>query len=129
VDDPAAGHHPVDLARDDGDGRAEAVAMHDLAGVEVGQRREPDVWVGADVDSLAGREGGRAHAVEEDEGPDITSLVEGQNTADGEAAEVLRARIDDERDEVGVRLETGDVFVGHRGNVMRPDACVTSLPG
>src|SRR5690606_29289456 len=70
VHDAAAGGHPVHLAGLDGLHAAQAVAVQDLPFEEVGDGREPDVRMRADVETLAGREDRRAHLVEEHERPD-----------------------------------------------------------
>ena len=68
--DPPSGGHPVHVARSDRLQRAEAVAMDDLPGEQVGHGGEPDVRVRTDVQSPAGRERRRPHPVEEDERAD-----------------------------------------------------------
>ena len=89
VDDAAARDHPVHRARPDRLHRAEAVAVQDLALVEVGERGEPDMRVRAHVEAAAGAERGRTDVVEEDERPDHPPLDLRKHAADGEAAEIL----------------------------------------
>ena len=97
VRDAAAGDHPVDLVGLDGLLHADAVAMHDLAGEQIGDRGEPDVRVRAHVDGLRDtrREGHRADVVEEDERADHVPARERQHAPDFEAAEVAAALVDD----------------------------------
>ena len=96
--DAAPGRHPVDLARPDGDGAAEAVAVHDLAGKQERHGGEPDMRMRAHVEPLAAAELDRAHLVEKDEGSDHAALRRGQGAAHLKAAEVARARHDHLRD-------------------------------
>ena len=44
--------------------------MKDLSLEEIGHGREPDVWMGPDVDSLTSTEDRGAHLIEERERPD-----------------------------------------------------------
>ena len=74
--------------------------MHDLAGEQIGDGREPDMRMRPHVDALAGAEFRRAHVVEEDERPDHAALRRGQRAADREAAEVAGARDDHALDRV-----------------------------
>ena len=84
---------------------AQAVAMEHLALEQVGDGGEPDVRVRAHVDAVADQELGRAHLVEEDEGPDHLLLRGGQRAAHLEAAEVAGTRHDHVLDGVaGVRV-------------------------
>lgn len=62
---------------------------------------EPDMRVGAHVESLARRKNRRSQMVEEHEWPDIPARMERQHAADGKAAEVALARIDDQGDSFG----------------------------
>src|SRR3546814_1526446 len=66
VGDALARGHPVDLARPDRLLRADAVAMHDLAVEQVGDRREPDMRVRQDVQLVgdAGRQVDRPRSEE-----------------------------------------------------------------
>ena len=73
--DAAPGRHQIDLARTDGERRAQAVAMEHLALEQVGDRGEADVRMRPHVDALADQELGRPHLVEEDEGPDHLLLA------------------------------------------------------
>ena len=98
--DAAAGGHQVQRAGRDGDLRAQAVAVHDLALEQVGRGGEADMRVRADVDALADDEVGRAHLVPEDEGADHLPPRRGQGAADLEPAEVAGAGDDDGLDGV-----------------------------
>jgi hypothetical protein len=103
VNDAAPGRHPVDRARPDRLHRAEAVAVQDLAVEEIGHGGEADMGVRPHVEAGAGPQGGRAHLVEEDEGPDHAPLRRGQHPPHLEAvAEIAGAR-DDHRVEGRVR--------------------------
>src|SRR5262245_6815193 len=66
--DAATGRHPIDLARNDRLLGPDAIAMHDLALEQIGDRGQADMRVGTNVDLLAdaGRELDRSHMVEED---------------------------------------------------------------
>ncbi len=75
--------------------------MHDLALEQVGDRRQADVRVRADVDPHARGEARRAHVVEEDEGADHAMGVEGQDAPHLESAQVLAPGVDDEVDHAG----------------------------
>ena len=96
--DAAAGGHQVDVARMNGLGAAETVAMHDLAIEQERDGGEPDMGMRPHVDALAGAELDRPEMVEEDEGPDHAPLDMGQRAADREAAEIDAARHDHEID-------------------------------
>jgi hypothetical protein len=76
--------------------KSQAVAMHDLAGVQISERREADVRMRADVRTsrqihlqLNG-----THVIEEDERTDHPPLGPWQHAADFEAAQVAAARVD-----------------------------------
>jgi hypothetical protein len=101
VNDPPAGEHPVHVARADRLERAEAVAVDDLALEQVRHRRQRDVRVRADIDPVAGRQLRRAHVVEEDERADGALGGKGQGATHAESAQVARAGLDDQRDDVG----------------------------
>jgi hypothetical protein len=101
MDDALAGRHPVDLARTNGLGEAQVVAVHDLALEQIGQGRQADVRVGTDVDRFrARRELRRTHLVQKDEGPDHPPRMERQDAADLEPAEILAPRVDHHLDHV-----------------------------
>jgi hypothetical protein len=112
VGDAAAGGHQVQRAGADGQLRAEAVAVHDLAVEQVGRGGEADVRVRADVDALADDELRRAHLVPEDEGADHLPPRRGKGAADLEAAEVAGAGDDDGLDGVAGALVAGRGVVG-----------------
>ena len=80
-----------------------------IAAVEqIGDGREPDMRVRAHVHALPGHELHRAQLVEEDERPDHLPLAVRQRAADLEAAEVARARHDDEFERVAGALVAED---------------------
>ena len=110
--DAAAGGHQIDRAGLDPLVGAEAVAMVDGAGEQIGDRRQVDVRVRAHVDAAADLQLRRAHLVEEDERPDHRPLLVRQRPVDLEPAEVVgdrRQRLQDRaihlrpRAAVGVR--------------------------
>ena len=68
--------------------------MLELAAEEVGDGREADMGMRADVDALAGDELGRPHLVEEDERPDHLALRRGKRATNLEIADVARPRHD-----------------------------------
>src|ERR1700722_15098898 len=90
--DAASGGHQVDVARMNGLGAAETVAMDDLAIKQKRHGGEPDMGMRPHVDALAGAELDRPEMVEEDEGPDHAPLDVGQGAADAKAAEIDAAR-------------------------------------
>ena len=96
--DAGAGGHPVDVAGHDRLVGAEAVAVQDLALEQVGDGGEADMRVRAHVEAASGEELAGAHLVEEDERADHLALARRQGAADLEAAEVVRARQQDEFD-------------------------------
>ena len=96
--DAAPGRHPVDAPGLNRLMRAQAVAMVELAFEQIGDRGQVDVRVGADVGAVAGLERRGAHVIEEDEGPNEATLDRGQHAPHAQAAEIARARLDDELD-------------------------------
>ena len=86
--------HQVELPRLDGNGAAEAVAVHDLAVEQIGHGGEPDVRMRAHVDAGADEELRRTHLIEKDKRPDHLPPRRRQGAAHGEAAEVASARHD-----------------------------------
>ena len=78
VDDAAPGRHPVDGAGLDPLDHAGRVAMHHRAVEQVGERRQADVRMRADVVVGAGRDVDRAEVVEEHERPDRAPVAEGR---------------------------------------------------
>ena len=100
VRDAAARRHPVHFARTDRLLRAHAVAMHDLASEEVGERGKADVRMRTHVDAARDRRRKihRSHVVEEHERADHAPLGEGKDSADFEAAEVAAPLRDRELD-------------------------------
>ena len=95
MNDAASRRHPVDLAGADRLRGAEAVAMHDLAVKQEGQRGKPDMRVWPNIDALAVPQHGRSKVVEEDEGADHSTLRVRESAADRKAAEIDAARHDD----------------------------------
>src|SRR5512147_724735 len=89
----ATGRHPVDLARSDRLFRANAVAVHDLAREQIGDRRQADMLVRPHVDRAghARRHVHRTHMIEEDEGADHAPLSVRQHPSDLEPTEVTSA--------------------------------------
>ena len=79
--DAAPGRHQVHGSRLDQLAVAQAVAMHDLAFEQVGDRREADVRMRPHVDAAARRKHGRAHVIEKHERPDHAALGRGQARA------------------------------------------------
>ncbi len=100
--DAAPGGHPIHIARPDRLHIAEAVAMDDLAGEEIGHGGEPDMRVRPHVEAVPALEQRRSHCVEEDEGPDHAAVDERQHAAHLEAVtEVAGARDDRHLDRIG----------------------------
>src|SRR5215468_4315144 len=79
---------------------ADAVAMHNLAIEQVGDRREPDMGMGAYVYGVwyAPRKIDRPHMVEEDERADHAAVRIRQHAANLKSAQVAPALVDDEVD-------------------------------
>ena len=101
--DAAARRHPIDRAGADHLAAAEAVAMHDLALEQICHRRQADMGMGADVESLASAQNCGAELIEEDEGADHPALGGGQHPADLEAvAQILDPGEDRHLDEIAV---------------------------
>src|SRR5690606_38745588 len=100
--DSPPGRHPVHLARPDRLLAADAVAMHDLAVEEIGDRRKADVRMRPDVDLArnAGLEVHGPHMVEEDERTDHPAFRERQHSPDLEPAEAPPPLSDHELDHV-----------------------------
>ena len=98
--DAAPGDHPVQRAGTDDLVGAGAVAVMEVAAIEVGDGAEADMRVRPDVDALSGQELGRPGLVEEDERPDHLPLRRRQGAPDLEAAEVAGARNDERLDRV-----------------------------
>src|SRR5271166_3733926 len=94
VGDPAPRHHPVDGTGEDDLVRAQAVAVLDLAAEEVGDGREADMGMRADVDAPARDELSRSHLVKEDKRPDHLALRRRKRAANLEIADVARSRHD-----------------------------------
>src|SRR5690606_41561567 len=76
--DGATGGHPVDVAREDLLDVAEAVAMHDAALEQVGHRRQPDMGMRTDVDTLAGCKAHRPHVIDKHATSDGSLVAAGQ---------------------------------------------------
>src|SRR5690349_44208 len=79
--------HPVNLLRTDRLLVAEAVAVHHFARKQIGDGREPDVRMWANVEATidTGRQIERSHMIEEDEGTDHSTLGDRKHAADFEA--------------------------------------------
>ena len=75
MDDAAPGRHQIDRARLDALDGAQAVAVDQRAGIEIGHGGQADVRMRAHVAGrpLAG-ESSRSHVIEEDEGTDRRDL-------------------------------------------------------
>ena len=111
--DAAPGRHQVHGAGRDLQRIAFAVAMHDAAVEQIGHGRKPDVRMRAHVHALAGDELHRSHLIEEDEGTDHLPLAVRQRAAHFEAAEIARARHDDQLQRIaGVLVAEDGVFEG-----------------
>lgn len=74
--------------------------MHDLAIEQIGDGREPDMRMRADVDTATGEELRRTHLIEENEGADHLPFCRRQRAAHLEPAEVVGAWNDDVLDRV-----------------------------
>jgi hypothetical protein len=100
--DAAAGSHPVHLAGAHRLLRADAVAVHDLAIEQIGDRGQADVRVRAHVGFCrqARRDQFRAHPVEEDVRTDHAPPREGQHPTDLETAQVAGPLADEKFDHV-----------------------------
>ena len=72
--DAAPGRHPVHVAGIDLLEAPHRVAMHDPAGIDVGDGREPDMRMRPDVELLGDQHLPRPEGVEEDERPDHLAL-------------------------------------------------------
>ena len=94
MDDAASRGHPIDIARPNGVVRSEAVAMDDLAIEEIRHRREADMRVRPDIETMSRSEICGPHMIEEDERPDMTARLCGKHAAHGRAAEIARSGID-----------------------------------
>jgi hypothetical protein len=107
VSDAAPRGHPVDLARPDGDGAADAVAMHDLAGEQIGHGGKPDMRMRAHVEALPAAEFHRPHFVKKNERADHAALCRGQRPAHLKPAEIACARHDHLRNRITSALIAG----------------------
>src|SRR5512132_1829211 len=98
----ATGRHPVDLARSDRLFRANAVAVHDLAREQIGDRRQADMRMRPHVDRAghARRHVHRTHMVEKDEGANRAPLSIWQHAPDLKPTEVAAALMDHQLDHV-----------------------------
>lgn len=110
MDDAASCLHPVHRPRFDGEVRAKAVAVPDLAFEEIGDGREVDVRMRTHVDPLVGQELRRPHLVEEDEGTHHLPLGRRQRAAHLHLAEIDRAGDDQHLDGIdGCRRAKGGI--------------------
>ena len=75
--------------------------MLELALVEIGHGRQPDMRMRAHVDALTGQEFRRSRLIEENEGADHLTARSGQGAPDLEAAEIASAGHDDHLDRLG----------------------------
>src|SRR6516225_616287 len=133
MNNSAAGGHPVDLARADGRGGPQAVAMHDLAVEQIGHGRKPDMGVRPHVDSLPGMELGRAEMVEKDERPDHAPPGMGKRAAHREVPDIVAARYDHEIDGIGrARLSGTRILSGkeaHGQSLLLRENCYFTSSG
>jgi hypothetical protein len=68
--------------------------MDDLAIEEIRHRREADMRVRPDIETMSRSEICGPHMIEEDERPDMTARLCGKHAAHGKAAEIARSGID-----------------------------------
>ena len=130
MDDATTCGHPVDLARTDRRGGAEAVAMHDLPVEQEGDGGEADMGMRPHVDALTGAKLGRPEMIEEDEGPDHAPLGVRERAAHREMADVYAARHHDEVDGVSGFRIAGRRILGRKeahGRSLRADPRLRSL--
>jgi hypothetical protein len=94
--DAATGDHPVHLSWLDGLLGSRRIPVHDLPGEEIGDSREPDMRMGANI-GFARQTFGQVdgpHVVEENERSDHAALGKRQDPPDFEAAEVTPPFVD-----------------------------------
>ena len=96
VGDAASGDHDIDRAGSQGLVHAQRVGMVHLAFEQIGQGGQADMRVRAHIHAIAGREGRRAHFIEEDERPDPAALGRRQDAGDGKSAQILAPPRQDE---------------------------------
>src|SRR5689334_8851497 len=110
----ASGGHQVHGARLDFPHVTLAVAMHDAAVEQIGDRCKADMRMRADVHALAGHELNRAEMVEKDEWADHLSSAVRQRAAHRKSvAEIAGARHDDKLERVaGFGVAEYGIFVG-----------------
>jgi hypothetical protein len=98
---------------------AKAVAMDDLPLEEIGDGREPDVWMRADLDALTGRKNRGADVIEERERTNHSPLARRQQATSHKSSQISLSRRNDKLDRSrGAR--TFNVFrsyVTHGGNL------------
>src|SRR5712691_11323697 len=94
MDDASSGRHPVDVAGTNRLLRAEAVAMDDLALVQIRHRGQADVRMRRYVESLPGLECSPEHLVEEGEGADHPARRHRKDATNGGATEIAYPRFD-----------------------------------
>ena len=93
--------------------------MHDLAVEEVRDGREADVGVRPHGDSLARREDGGAHVIEEHERPDHAPLCCRQHAAHVEFAQAADARLDGQLDRAARRDALGlEAWLNAHGSLL-----------
>src|SRR6516165_5344506 len=107
VDNTATGGHPIDLVGADRDQRSQAIAMHDLAGIQTGDGGKSDMRMRADVDTLTRAEFAGPHVIKEDERSHHPALGTRQSPAHLESTKVGAARYDDMRDRITAKRVTG----------------------
>jgi len=109
MDDALAGRHPIHIAGHNGLRGAKAIAVHDFAFEQIGDRCEPDMRMGPHVEPLADGKFGWPHPVPEDERPDHLPLRRWQRAPHVEPAQIAHARQDH-----NVERLTGPAVAGNR---------------
>ncbi|MNH14314.1 hypothetical protein D3C79_739050 [compost metagenome] len=104
----AASGHPADFTGLDPLIRAQAVLVLDLALEQVGESRQADMRMLADVHAAPGRVLGFEHVVEEHERPDTAALGRGQGAQDRLPFDRFGARADDQGKAHGVLQAKGE---------------------
>ena len=126
-----AGGHPVHIAWADVLHGSKAVAMPQRAFEQIRNRGKTDVRMRANVDALALRELRRPHMIEEHERSDAARRKLRQHAADGEAAKIVHAAIDQSKGRVchgfeftrrsvpiaGRNVRTGPLPSGRKGPI------------
>src|SRR5215472_5715154 len=89
--DPTTRCHPIHYARADRHHCAKTVTMNYFSLEQIRDRREVDVRMWSDINTLSDAELGRPHLVEENEGADRLPHPRRQRTANLEAAKIAGA--------------------------------------